>query len=518
MAPKDHMADRSNLSPEELTSGRRIARNTILNFAAQALPLALVVLALPLLIAQLGSDRFGVLAFLWTILALFGVSDIGIGYVMTRLVAECLGGGNRSDIPSIFWTCMSVLMAVGLFLMLAFYASIPWFAEAVLLVPEHLRSETRASLVVLSLCLPFSIGGTACRGLLEAYQQFALRSVIVVSNAAFMFLAPLLIALFTVSLPIITLGFLVSRIVIFAMYLAACLHVVPELRGGIKFKREFVGRIIRPGGWMTISNVASPLLQYGDRFLIGSLVSIAAVGYYFVPYELATRSLIVVGSLTTVLMPAFATSMKRDGTKASYLFEMGMKIGLIAILVPALAISVFAGPILSLWIGEEMAHNSAFVLQLLCIAVMFNALGIVALSFILGAGRPDLVAKIHVLQLFVYVPLAAWLIASFGLTGAALAAVIRIGSDALLMMWLARHLMPDTAPDMTRLFAFLGLALLVLTGALYEMPLPSKILYAAIVLPSYCMAAGAFLFSANERKALLLTAKSAVSGRLFRKI
>ena len=509
------MKEKVEPSAEELTSGRRIARNTLFNLAGQIAPLILVLFALPALVDQLGTERFGVLVFLWTILTVFGIADIGIGYVMTRMVATRLGSGDRSDIPDLFWTCMTLLGLVDLALGVAFYFSAPWLVGRVVIVPDVLKAETYLSLVVISFCLPFSIVATALRGLLEAYQQFVFRNIIMIANAALMFAGSVVIALFTSNVAFIALGLLMSRALIVALSFSLCLVAAPALRT-IGLRPAFLRQIFNLGIWMTLSNIASPLLQYGDRFLISSLVSISAVGFYFIPYELANRLLITIGSLTTVLMPAFATSINRDDARAARLFELAIKVALITIVPPVFAVSTFAEPILSFWVGDEMARTSTALLQIICVGIVFSAVGIVAFSFVLGAGRPDGAAKLHVVELIIYLPFAAVLIARFGLTGAAAAMVIRVACDALLLLWFAKRLMRDPGTVSMKPLAFLAVAVIALAGLIAQAPLTWKISYAATAVTAYSAAAWFWLFSTAERKTLVWTLRSAVLGAHFR--
>jgi O-antigen/teichoic acid export membrane protein len=47
--------------------------------------------------------------------------------------------------------------------------------------------------------------------------------------------------------------------------------------------------LIRFGGWMTVANVINPIMVQMDRFLIGALLSTAAVAYYTTPYYYSVK-------------------------------------------------------------------------------------------------------------------------------------------------------------------------------------------------------------------------------------
>ena len=81
-------------------------------------------------------------------------------------------------------------------------------------------------------------------------------------------------------------------------------------------------------------------------------------------------------------------------------------------------------------------------MQLLAAGVLINAAANIPSSFLQASGRPDLNAKLHMIELPLYAPLAIWLIRRFGIEGAALAWVLRVALDTLLLFLLARRSRP----------------------------------------------------------------------------
>lgn len=100
----------------------------------------------------------------------------------------------------------------------------------------------------------------------------------------FTFLGPLAVVLFYKNdLVMVTAVLTVGRI---AACLAHAYFVFKELPGLWRKENYHPGMVrdlLVSGGWMTISNIVSPLMGYLDRFLIGALVTTAAVAYYVTP-------------------------------------------------------------------------------------------------------------------------------------------------------------------------------------------------------------------------------------------
>src|SRR5574341_164540 len=84
-------------------SGKTLVRNGILSIAGQALPLLIGLATVPLILHGLGTERFGLLVFSWTLTGAFNVLDLGLAGAVTKFVAEALGRGHARTISSIVW-------------------------------------------------------------------------------------------------------------------------------------------------------------------------------------------------------------------------------------------------------------------------------------------------------------------------------------------------------------------------------------------------------------------------------
>jgi O-antigen/teichoic acid export membrane protein len=106
-----------------------------------------------------------------------------------------------------------------------------------------------------------------------------------------------------------------------------------------------------------------------------------------------------------------------------------------------LVIVAFGHDLLSVWLGADLARQSARVLQILSIGAFLNSLAYFPFSLLQGAGRPDITARLHLAEFPLYAGCMWLLIAHFGIEGAALAWTLRIAADALLLFFFSRRLM-----------------------------------------------------------------------------
>src|SRR4051812_11606018 len=400
-----------------LTSGRVLARNATWSFVGQVAPMLVAVVAIPLLIGGLGRDRFGVLTLAWLVIGYFSLFDLGLGRALTKVVAERLGGGRERELPALVWTSLGLMMAMGLVGAAVVGLLAPWLVRSVMKVPVDLQPEAGSGFALLAVSIPFVISGAGMRGVLEAQQQFGAINIANVLMGSFTFAGPLLMLPISRSLVPAVAVLLAGRVVLWVIGLFLCLRTLPALRGGIVLQWAAVGPLLRFGGWMTVSNIVGPLMVSLDRVLIGALISVGAVAYYATPYEVVTKLWILPGAVVRVLFPAFATSFARDPGLTASLFDRGIKSTFLMVFPIALVMGVLAEDGLRLWLDADFARNGTRVLQWLTIGVFLNSLAMIPFALIQGMGRPDLTAKVHLLELPFYLPAIWVLLVTLGIEG-----------------------------------------------------------------------------------------------------
>jgi len=203
--------------------------------------------------------------------------------------------------------------------------------------------------------------------------------------------------------------------------------------------------LLRFGGWMTVSNIVSPLMVTMDRVLIGALATMTAVAYYATPYEVVTKVLIIPGALVSVMFPAFSTSFAHDRERTARLYSRCVKY-IFLILFPAVVVTVgLARSGLTLWLGADFAQHSYRVLQWLAVGVLLNGLATIPFALVQGVGRPDLTAKLHLIELPLYLLGLWWLISAYGVEGAAMAWTARVGVDGAVLFGVAHRFLAANA-------------------------------------------------------------------------
>ncbi|HUG40845.1 MAG TPA: flippase [Longimicrobiales bacterium] len=412
--------------------GGRVAVNAALNLGAVVAPLLVAVVTLPILIDGLGDARFGILAIAWMFLAY--LSELGLGSTTTRYAAEAVGAGRLGELGAIAWTTAGLQLAIGVMEGVALAALTPWLVKGVLNIPPELHAEAMASLWLLAIAIPVAGLGKSFRGLVEGAQRFDLALLVHLPATAGGYVLAAIAAQLGWPLPWVFGLIVLSRAVAFPAYLVAARRALP----GVSLRPRWLGARLREmlgfAGWASVSTIVSPLLVYLDRFMVGALLSMTAVAYYAAPYEVVARLALVPAGLVGALYPAFSQlSGERSRAEAETLAARSVN-ALVVLLAPILVL-VLGGAAdgLSLWLGPEYARQSALALQILAIGALANAAAHVPFGLLHGIGRPDLPARLHLLELPLQLVLAWLLVSRYGIPGAALAWTLRILLDTALL-------------------------------------------------------------------------------------
>ncbi len=483
----------------ELTSSKVLVKNTLWNLIGQALPLAVALLTIPLLIRGLGIERFGILTLAWTLISYFSLFDFGISRALTQFIAEKLAAGSREDTSSIVRTSLCLLFLLGAVGGLVMLMAAPWLVNHVLTAQNTPQREVLISLALLSISVPFIISTAGLCGVLSAYQRFDLINAVRIPASIITFCGPALVLLFSGSLIFIITFLVFEQIIVCLVYCILGLRVMPALRKGGWLPGRGIIPLLKFGTWMTISNIVGPIMVYMDRFFIGAIISLSAVAYYVTPYEVVTKLWIIPGSLVSVIFPAFASHFLHDRETVKLYYARSIKYIFLVLFPVTLLVICVAHEGLSLWLGTEFADNSTRVLQWLSLGIFINSLAQVPLTLIQGIGRPDVTTKVHLLELPCYLAVLLLLLSRYGIEGAAIAWCLRVTMDATILFMLAHRFLPVPCKDMHRALWIQSAAAFLFAMAALPLSLLHKTFFLITVLFCFIIFAKSAMITSEEK-------------------
>jgi O-antigen/teichoic acid export membrane protein len=404
------------------------------NLAGLSIPLLIAAISIPSLLAIIGNERFGLLALTWGLIGYAGILDFGIGRALTKVVASMLGNDDQESIPGALKTATQVTLWVSLigacFICVMAVVGATHFLK-VETIPD---SELIFGAILFAMALPLQAISATYKGVSEAYLNFRALSVIRVVLGASTFGLPLIIAQFTQSMPALIGSLLLSRLLALTLYQRVTHKCISHIQHpNPKTSKLIRKKLLHFGGWFSISNILNPVLGSLDRIFIGTLVSSAAIAAYAIPYEVTAQSLVIIGAITTVTFPYLAALLSKDQAKANQFFIkiLGGSAGFMLIVTFFL---YFSGPtVLQIWLAEKMDPQSGAVIKTLSLGLVPYTIGTLCTSLIHSYGRTDITAKIHLVEFPFFCALIFYMIDSHGLVGAALAWVMRVSLDAILL-------------------------------------------------------------------------------------
>lgn len=482
-----------------LTSGHRLASGVFWNLLGTGAPIIVAIVAIPLLISGAGIERFGILTIAWTIVGYFSLFDLGLGRALTKLVSERLAKGDEEQLQPLIWTATLLMAALGLFGLIVLLLFSQSLVTSLLKVSPGLESETLWSFKALAISIPFVITTTALRGILEAHQRFDLVNYVRIPMGIFTFLGPLVTLQISDSLVPMVVVLVIGRIIAWGVYIELCRRLLPQLWVRVRLELKLAGELLTFGGWMTVTNIVGPLMVYFDRFFIGAMLSMVAVSYYTTPYEVVTKVSMIPSALVGVLFPAFSAAMVNDQSRAAYLFQRGLMYTFVAVFPFTLIMVIFAYEGMELWLGEVFAEKSTFVIQCLAIGVLLNSLARIPLALIQGAGRPDLSAKLHLLEVPLYVVGLWYLINSYGIQGAAVAWVGRIIVDTAGLFFLTTKVISTRQLGFVKVFLLLAIGGALIGGGLLFSAGLDKAAYVTVSLLAFSSFSWFYILNVKER-------------------
>jgi O-antigen/teichoic acid export membrane protein len=493
------------------TTSKRVAHNSVLHFSSLAVPALAAIFLVPITVRALGPGRFGLLALAWAVAEGSGMFDFGLGRATVRFVADGTTKGV-ARIREIVLASVFSQTAAGIVAGLLLFAVTPALVRSVFSISPAVIPEAIAMFRVLAFHLPILLSGAALRASLEGAQRFDLTTALRIPGSLASVIIPAIAASLGASLATIMWLLLAVRLTLVVLAAEAVRRTLLQGRWGVPSGLTTLREMLGYSGWVAVSTALGPALGSIDRFIVGSVMGATALGYYTGAAEAANRFLLIPSTAFSALLPALAHTEARGGRERTLSATRAAARQLATLLLPlCLALFIFAPAILRVWLGPDFADRAGTALRILAVGVFLGGLAHLPLAVLYGAGRPDLPAKFHLLEVLVHVPLTFVLVKAWGVTGAAIAWTIRCGADWLFYQVATRQAIGRSARDFAEeertrrlLWLTLGLALsLALTLAVGRIGWPVVVLLIVAAMFAYAIASWSKVLTREERQAWL---------------
>jgi O-antigen/teichoic acid export membrane protein len=457
-----------------VVNNKNFVLNLIYNIIGYVFPFCFGLFSIPVIIKVLGVSAFGFLSVAWVIIGYFSIFDLGLGRALTQAIATRLANDRNSEIYSLVRKALVVMIGLsmigGCILALLSITII----DLVLKVPADFRDEALRSMWVLGFGIPAVVLFSGFRGILEAFGRFDVSSAGRSVLGIWTFVSPLLLFSVTKDLMWIVIVLVCGRYVVLVAFGFFC---ISEFRTRGLFAHRVqteLREIMAFGGWMTVSNIVSPIMVYMDRFFVSSISGLSQVAYYATPYDFISRLNFIPEAIFGVVFPAMAKLHAEGSGRAIQLYTLSLKILGFAIFLTSSVLVLVSPLFLRLWLGPEFEAKSQLIFSFLAIGLFVNCMARPSYNLLQAQGLANRTAQLHLLELPVYVVALIVSLNYFGPFGAAVAWLVRASLDFILLTVVV-HRETDGLHNPTRIITFVLIICLALVGLSYIMNLELRV-------------------------------------------
>ena len=406
-----------------------LKRNFSFNLLGMILPIGITLITVPIYFAHIGAQRYGVLSIVWILLGYFGFLDFGLSRATTNALAK-LSDRPVLDRSRVLITALLLNAVLGLFGAMVLYSIGGILVAHILKLPASLSGEVSGAFPWIAGMLPIALVTAVGRGSIDAREHFLAANLLDFAGVVLGQVLPVLCAVFigpelTVVIPATFGASLIS-----ALLMLSFIARTERITALPRFDKDRVKELFEYGAWVSVTNVIGPLLTSLDQIIIGRMLGAAAVAYYSVPMNLVIRSQTMASALGRTLFPRFARLGAQEASQLAERTVISLGYAFCAICGPAI---IFGKGFLVLWMGSSFASQAGPIVDILMLGAWINGVAFIPFSLLQAQGRPDLTAKIHAIELLPFVAVLWILLQRFGLSGAALAWVLRVSVDAILI-------------------------------------------------------------------------------------
>jgi O-antigen/teichoic acid export membrane protein len=408
-----------------------LIKHSIYNLAGFVIPTIVAIPSLGILARTLGTESFGLFTLAFAVVGYASIFDAGLTRAVIREISIF-----RDDVKernNIISTSTITVAVLGLFAAMLIFFSVEKIG-IFLNVSRNLLPGFENSFKLLSLAVPIFLVNQIWLASLEGMERFGNINIQRTITSSCLAIFPALFAYFGNDLYSAILGLLIGRIGSLIVSFIFSYKLV--IAAGLHFNFKTIRRLIMFGGWITVSNVISPVMVYFDRFVISHVLGASKVAFYTAPSEAVARLLNIPAALSRALFPKLssntATADKNKLERMSYLLMFGACLPIVIIGF------IFANKIMIVWMGPAYAGQPATILRILLIGFIFNALAQIPFSKIQAAGYAKITATLHLCELVPYLIALYYLTIHFSLIGTAVAWALRVSLDFLVLYILSR--------------------------------------------------------------------------------
>lgn len=407
-------------------------RNIFWNFGGFSVSIFTALICIPIIISNIGVERFGILTLILAFVGFMNVFDFGLTRSITNSIVKYKDRKNKYMVLSVINSGVCMIIAISILIAIVSQIYMDKIVHSIFSVSDIFYHETTISLSIISISLPFVLLQTASVSILEAFGEFKTISLAKTPFSILMYVAPAGLSFLFPNLILITISICVIRIIMAISFFILQKKIINKYIGdaniGLRvfFNYNMMMELIKYGGWVSISNIVAPIMLYIDRFFVASIVGAGMVAYYTTPFEMISKMSVVSLSVSGVLFPVLAKNIKTDIALANTYYNKALLVIGLFLVFPVVFGSLFSREIISLWINIDFAKQSWIVFCIFLCGFLVHGLIQPAYIWIQASGKPHITALAHLFDFALYLIYFPFLTKLYGINGAAISWLTRV--------------------------------------------------------------------------------------------
>jgi O-antigen/teichoic acid export membrane protein len=397
---------------------KNITANIIANIWLSILPLLLI----PIFINLLGIESYGLIGFYLTLCLIFSILDTGISSAVIREIAWLKArNSEEKKIPHLLRSVELIYWGVLIIFSIGFFA-VAWLFGATWFNTKDLSTQVvREAMMLMSISLLAQApSGLYVGGLMGLQRQVESSGLLTIFGTLRGIGA--LLVLWKINADIraffiwqITISILQTAVVRWFLWRAISIEECTP-----KFSIQILKSIKGYASGMLLITIFGMIITQIDKMILSRLVTLEIFANYTLAGTLASGLLRISTPLLQAFSPRFTELISRGDTQGlAKQFSIASQLMSVMILPPATLIIFLSNPIITIWLGSDIASDAALILSILAIGVAFSACSYPILSVIYSCHKLKYVLIVNIVFIITCIPLFIIVSTIYGAFGAA---------------------------------------------------------------------------------------------------
>ena len=414
----------SGSPPADTSTPRAIRLGVWTSYLNLGVTWAIQLLMVPLLLAHLGAETYGLYAALTSVVGYFTLLTFGSSLTVPRFVADHAARGEHDALSRFVSTYFAVYLVVAVAGLVAGIAATPLVTRA-LIVPARLTLTVAPAWRLVVAGWAAGLGAGFLQALLTGLGEVHLsnlaasaRTVLNLALAAAILwsggrLDALLVGLLAAAL--------LSGVALFVLVRVfhPAIRIMPSLAGWATLRRSG-----RPAAYYFLMQIAALVVMGTDNIVISVFLGVGKVAAYAVAFQLWALAIAALWSGVDVLLPFFARWAARDAAESLRLaYLRATKFAVAGTILAATLLAAYGERAIAWWVGPTLFVGNGvlwvFALMLLLATPIHTAALVLA-----GLGRHRAPALGGGAEALLNLALSILLVRRLGVLGVALGTLL----------------------------------------------------------------------------------------------